>query len=77
MRRRAGNARAGGLAHAERYRRPPESPLQKAELHRYWDKLADGANISVPLAKAPWGDSFGMLTDKFGTPWMVNCEKNG
>lgn len=41
-------------------------------LRGYWDKLADGANISMPLAKAPWGDSFGMLTDRFGTPWMVN-----
>ena len=44
----------------------------EAELHGYWDKLADAAAIQMPLAKAPWGDSFGMLTDKFGTPWMVN-----
>ena len=38
----------------------------------YWNKLAQGANIVQPLQKAPWGDSFGMLTDRFGTPWMVN-----
>lgn len=44
----------------------------EAELHGFWDKLADGATILLPLAKAPWGDSFGMLTDKFGIPWMVN-----
>jgi PhnB protein len=44
----------------------------EAELHGYWDKLAVGAAVSMPLAKAPWGDSFGMLTDKFGIPWMVN-----
>ena len=44
----------------------------EAALRGYWDKLADGATIGVPLEKAPWGDSFGMLTDKFGTPWMVN-----
>jgi PhnB protein len=43
-----------------------------AELRGYWDKLSDGATIPQPLAKAPWGDSFGMLVDKFGTPWMVN-----
>jgi PhnB protein len=42
------------------------------ELRGYWNKLADGATIVVPLEKAPWGDSFGMLTDKFGVPWMVN-----
>jgi PhnB protein len=41
-------------------------------LRGYWKKLSDGATIGVPLEKAPWGDSFGMLTDKFGTPWMVN-----
>lgn len=43
-----------------------------AELRGYWNRLADGAAITVPLEKAPWGDSFGMLVDKFGTPWMVN-----
>ncbi|HVY50986.1 MAG TPA: VOC family protein [Devosia sp.] len=41
-------------------------------LKGYWTKLSDGATITMPLNKAPWGDSFGMLTDKFGTPWMVN-----
>jgi PhnB protein len=41
-------------------------------LQGYWDKLAKGATISQPLTRAPWGDSFGMLTDKFGTPWLVN-----
>ncbi len=42
------------------------------ELKGYWDKLSLGANISMPLNKAPWGDTFGMLTDKFGIPWLVN-----
>lgn len=44
----------------------------EALLRGYWDKLSQGAQIAVPLEKAPWGDSFGMLTDRFGTPWMVN-----
>jgi PhnB protein len=44
----------------------------EAALKGYWDKLSDGGTIAQPLMKAPWGDSFGMLTDKFGTPWMVN-----
>lgn len=47
------------------------------ELTGYWNKLVDGGSIGVPLAKAPWGDSFGMLTDKFGTPWMVNIAGPG
>jgi PhnB protein len=42
------------------------------ELRRYWDGLSDGADVTMPLEKAPWGDSFGMLTDKFGVRWMVN-----
>jgi PhnB protein len=42
------------------------------ELRGYWEKLADGGTISVPLEKQMWGDEFGMLTDKFGIGWMVN-----
>lgn len=41
-------------------------------LRRYWEGLSKGAQIQEPLAKAPWGDTFGMLTDKFGVNWMVN-----
>ncbi len=44
----------------------------EAELRGYWDKLSEGANVTMPLEKAPWGDTFGMLTDTFGTKWMVN-----
>jgi len=49
----------------------------EAELRGYWDKLADGGNVMMPLEKAPWGDSFGMLADKFGTPWMINITGPG
>jgi PhnB protein len=42
------------------------------ELGGYWKKLSGGATIGMPLEKAPWGDTFGMLTDKFGIGWMVN-----
>jgi PhnB protein len=44
----------------------------EAELRGYWDKLSVGATITARLEKAPWGDSFGMCTDRFGTNWMVN-----
>jgi PhnB protein len=50
---------------------------QEAELRGYWDKLAQGASITMPLEKAPWGDTFGMLTDKFGTGWVVNITGPG
>ncbi|WP_072803752.1 VOC family protein [Rhodococcoides yunnanense] len=43
-----------------------------AELRGYWDKLAVDAKDTMGLNKAPWGDTFGMLTDKFGINWLVN-----
>jgi PhnB protein len=42
------------------------------ELKGYWAKLSEGGKINQPLEQAPWGDTFGMLTDKFGIDWMVN-----
>lgn len=44
----------------------------ETELRGYWDKLSDGGNVTMPLMKAPWGDTFGMCIDKFGVSWMVN-----
>ncbi|RKR30155.1 VOC family protein [Arthrobacter oryzae] len=42
------------------------------ELRGYWEKLSDGGTVSMPLEKAPWGDTFGMCADKFGVAWLVN-----
>ncbi|MES2436786.1 MAG: VOC family protein [Patescibacteria group bacterium] len=42
------------------------------ELQGYWNKLAEGGNIAMPLEKAPWGDMFGLLNDKYDISWMVN-----
>jgi PhnB protein len=42
------------------------------ELRGYWEKLADGGTVTVPMEKQMWGDEFGMCIDRFGTPWMVN-----
>ena len=44
----------------------------EAELRGYFEKLSEGGNAYMPLTKAEWGDTFGMLTDKFGITWMVN-----
>jgi PhnB protein len=44
----------------------------EGELRGYWDKLSDGATITAPLNKAPWGDLFGMCIDRFGVSWLVN-----
>ncbi len=42
------------------------------KLKGYWNKLSEGAKVTVPMETAPWGDTFGMLTDKFGIDWLVN-----
>jgi PhnB protein len=42
------------------------------ELRRYWNGLAEGGTVSMPLEKQMWGDEFGMLKDKFGVGWLVN-----
>ena len=47
-----------------------------AELSGYWDKLLEGGTVTMPLEAAPWGDKFGMLTDRFGVAWMVNIAGN-
>ena len=43
-------------------------------LRGYWDKLLDGGQMTLPLERAPWGDVFGMVNDKFGTSWMISIE---
>lgn len=45
---------------------------EEAKLTQYFNKLAEGGTIDMPLEKQFWGDVFGMLTDKFGIHWMVN-----
>ncbi|OZC58505.1 VOC family protein [Rhodococcus sp. 06-418-5] len=45
---------------------------EEDELTSYWNALAVDAQFTMGLDKAPWGDTFGMLTDKFGVQWMVN-----
>lgn len=49
----------------------------RAELTAYFDKLAEGGTVEQPLTPAPWGDTFGMLTDKFGVSWLVNIGAAG
>ena len=41
-------------------------------LRQYWEKLSDGGTVRMPLEKQMWGDEFGMCTDRYGVPWMVN-----
>ena len=47
------------------------------ELQGYYEKLSEGGEKTLPLEKAPWGDWFGMCTDKYGVSWMVNISGAG
>ena len=39
-----------------------------------FDALAEGGQVTMPFAPPFWGGHFGMLTDRFGVPWMVSSE---
>lgn len=43
-----------------------------AEADQFFEGLADGGTIMMPMNQTFWGDYFGMCTDKFGTHWMIN-----
>jgi PhnB protein len=44
------------------------------EAERIFNALAVNGEIKMPLAETFWAERFGMVTDQFGTPWMINCE---
>ena len=46
---------------------------EKAE--RIFNAMAEGGTVQMPLQQTFWTVRFGMLTDQFGIPWMVNCEQ--
>jgi PhnB protein len=43
-----------------------------AEAKRVFDALAQDGQVTMPLQKTFWAEAFGMLVDRFGTPWMIN-----
>jgi len=45
------------------------------EAERLFNALSEKASILMPLQETFWAVRFGMLTDQFGVPWMINCEK--
>jgi PhnB protein len=51
------------------YRTPEES-------ERIFRALADGGEVRMPIQETFWAQRFGMLVDRFGIPWMVDCEKS-
>jgi len=48
---------------------------EPAEAERVFHALAEGGTVQMPIQQTFWSARFGMLTDRFGIPWMVNCEQ--
>jgi PhnB protein len=47
------------------------------DLRAWWAALSEGGDVTMPLDKQVWGDEFGMCTDRYGVPWMVNISQPG
>jgi PhnB protein len=64
----------------DRYQKPQGFNLmahaeQPAEAERLFGILSEGGTVTMPVQETFWAHRFGMCTDRFGTPWMVNCAK--
>ena len=44
------------------------------EAEKVFEKLRDGGRVLYPMEKTFWSERFGMIIDRFGIPWMINCE---
>lgn len=44
------------------------------EADRVFEELAKDGRVLLPLEKTFWAERFGMVVDRFGIPWMINCE---
>jgi PhnB protein len=50
-------------------------PKEAAEADRIFKALAEGGTVKIPIAETFWALRFGKVLDRFGVPWLVNCEK--
>ncbi len=48
---------------------------EPAEAERIFHALIEGGSVQMAIQKTFWAARFGRLTDKFGIPWMINCEQ--
>ncbi len=70
----------GSDAPPDQYRKPGGFSINigvkdAAQAERIFHALAEGGMVHMPIGETFWAIRFGMLVDRFGTPWMVNCEK--
>ena len=48
-----------------------------ADAERIFHALAENGTIGMPIGPTFWATRFGMVTDRFGVPWMINCPQTG
>jgi PhnB protein len=46
------------------------------EAERIFAALAEGGDVQMPMQETFWAKRFGVVNDRFGTPWEVNCSQN-
>ena len=69
----------GGDVAPDRYEQPKGFSLSlqmqsAADAERIFHELARGGTVVMPLEKTFWAARFGMVVDRFGIPWLINCE---
>jgi PhnB protein len=48
---------------------------EPSDAERVFQALADGGSVQMPIQETFWAKRWGMVVDRFGIPWMINCEK--
>ena len=46
-----------------------------SDAERMFHELSEGGSVTLPLERTFWAARFGMVVDRFGIPWMINCEE--
>ena len=77
-----GQVLMGGDVAPDRYEAPKGFSLSiqikdAAEAERIFRELSHAGSMVMPLEKTFWAERFGMVIDRFGIPWMINCEGSG
>ena len=77
-----GQVLMGGDVAPDRYEAPTGFSLSiqlkdATEAERIFGELSQGGRVVMGLEKTFWAERFGMVIDRFGIPWMINCEGSG
>jgi PhnB protein len=77
-----GQVLMGGDVAPDRYEAPKGFSLSlqmkdPADAERIFRGLADGGLVVMPLERTFWAERFGVVVDRFGIPWSINCETPG